>query len=222
MYSTIYIPPTSTIPQEAYEKLIEFLEEHEFHMENDQGPLLTEELNEDKPTALVTDQDSTSEMDNLTMALAKELKIPLALHYDGCNDMDTCEWDLRSGIQWYDPETDKNHEYPAGCIDPEPQFDVQEILRIATQPQYFINDFLDKLKPLRLLGILPPRNNSTGSTIEKYLELKTTTKIEDAENSTSHKEEYSSIYHNGTPSADAFTEEELIQQIEELTESINV
>lgn len=219
MLSNLYIPPTKTIPAKILKGLLIFIEKHDFLAEC-AGPAATaKDLNKNKPTVLVTDMDASATLGDKTMLFAKNNQLALALHYDGTNDDDTMEWNMRSGIFWFNPTTGKIHSAVASCTDPAPHFEAKDILKIATSP-YEVEPFLEMLKPLRLLGIEPERKDPTAKQLKDYINARVETREYDAENSTSHTEEYGFCYRNGLPNPAAFDQAEIREEISAAKESM--
>lgn len=218
MLSTIYLPPLKGLSKKTVKKLVAFIEKHEFQTDHGAANATLEDLNLESHTSLVTDMDADSTMAELVMELARKLGIPLALHYDATDDDDSLEWNVRSGIHWFDPETKKTHEALAGCNDPAPHFSTQDMLKIASSP-YESDIFLQSLRVLQTLGVEPAREEPSETDIQAYVDAYVENRIEDAENNTSHKEEYAHCYRNGCPNPHTFSKTEILAETEATLQS---
>lgn len=133
----LIVPKRETLDGKTLEILADFIAEEEFAPEWDDAPAsaedLAESLSETTPTRLYS-REGTPDTVEKAMALATRANIALAVHIDGTNDAETCEWNHRAYLTWFDPKTGARHEEAAGSMDPSPLIPWDLVVAAAADP----------------------------------------------------------------------------------------
>ena len=219
MRTTIYLPPVNDLTPEKTKSILRFLSENGFLVREVNRPVEIIDLRLHSPSRFSTNGNSKPEILHKALALAKTLGIPCAVHYDATDNKESKEWSQRSGINWFDPKTDKIHRAQASAEDATPCFEAESVLRWLKTPHLAKLNFIEPLESLQALGVFPEQYEPSEAEVNEYLQLKTNIRAENAESSASIRDEFKSVYRNGTPPVGFLNQQDLLEQIKEMKEN---
>lgn len=197
MNITLYLPPGHMLSHSQKLGLQTLAEEYDMCCDWGDAQATKSDIPDNEASNWVTDTD-VLDLDEVIMTDIARLNIPAAVHVDASDDSEACEWNHRSYLTWYDPKTRTEYYQPSGTESRGPLFETDVIMRLLRSPDC-VDEWMQRLEPLRLLGIEDPFEAASKEEVGDYISHKVATRLDDAETCTSHRDEYKTLYQSGIP-----------------------